>query len=190
MLPDPYNRLPAEALHPVNAQSGEVLFRQGAATKGLFVVRSGLVHLERVGPNGERIIIHRASAGTSFAEASVFSDHYHCDAMAVGVCRLWRIDAAAVQAAFVDPVFATSYARAAARQIQVQRQILEIVAIRSARDRVLAGLVAGLLDETVVEFAARVHLTPEATFRALRALVEEGRIENPSRGVYQLAPPD
>lgn len=186
MLPDPYNRLPDIALHHVSAVSRETLFRQGAVTKGLYVVLTGRVHLERVGPNGERFVIHRATAGTSFAEASIFSDKYHCDAVVIEAGDLVRIDKAAVLAAFVDADFALSYGRQASRQIQTQRQILEIVGIRSAEDRVLAGLVAGLLDSTVLEFAALLHLSHEAAYRALRALVDAGHVINPSRGKYRL----
>ena len=50
----------------------------------------------------------------------------------------------------------------------------------------MAGLVAGLLDSTVVEFAAVLHLSHEATYRALRALVDAGQVINPSRGEYRL----
>jgi predicted transcriptional regulator len=50
----------------------------------------------------------------------------------------------------------------------------------------LAGLVAGLLDSTVLEFAALLHLSHEAAYRALRALVDAGHVINPSRGKYRL----
>jgi hypothetical protein len=62
----------------------------------------------------------------------------------------------------------------------------EILAIRSAKDRVYAGVVAGLLVGTVIDFAATVSLTHEATYRALRELVAEGKVLNPQRGIYQL----
>ena len=187
MLPEPYNRLPKSAQHGVCAVPREVLFRQGAVTRGLYILQTGRIHLERVGPNGERLIIHRATAGTSFAEASVFSDRYHCDAVVAEAATLVRIDKAAVLNAFEDPDFARAFGRQAARQIQAQRQMLEIVGIKSAEERVLAGLVAGLLDGSVVDFAALLHLTHEATYRALRVLVKAGRVTNPSRGVYRLA---
>ena len=187
MIPHPYNRLPEAAQQRLSAIPRETLFRQGAATKGLYVVLSGRVHLERVGPQGERFVIHRATAGTSFAEASIFSERYHCDAVAISACNLVRIDAAAVLAAFGDAEFARAYGRQAARQVQAQRQLLEFVGIRSARDRVLAGLAAGLLDGTVMEFAAQLHLSHEAVYRALRALVNAGHVTNPSRGEYHLS---
>lgn len=36
------------------------------------------------------------------------------------------------------------------------------------------------------ELAARLHLSHEATYRALRTLVDAGRVINPSRGVYRI----
>jgi CRP-like cAMP-binding protein len=186
MLPEPYDRIPSSALRPFSGAVGDIVFHQGGPTHGLYVVQAGRVHLERVGPDGERFIIHRAQAGTSFAEASVFSDVYHCDAVFVEAGALVRIDKAAVLAAFADPEFARTYGRQAAQQIQAQRHMLEIVGIRRAEDRVMAGLVAGLLEGSVVEFAARLQLSHEATYRGLRKLVQDGRVANPFRGIYHL----
>ena len=69
MLPNPYDLIPSSALCPFSGAIGDVVFHQGDPTHGLYVVQTGRVHLERVGPNGERFIIHRAQAGTSFAGA-------------------------------------------------------------------------------------------------------------------------
>ncbi len=186
MMPDPYARLPQTAQKRFSAGARETLFRQGAETTGLFIVLTGRVHLERVGPYGERFVIHRAEAGTSFADASIFSEHYHCDALVNEAGEFVRIDKAAVLTAFADVEFARAYGRQAALQIQAQRQLLEIVGIRSAEERVMAGLVAGLLDGQVVDFAALLQLSHEATYRALRKLVERGHVINPTRGVYSL----
>lgn len=186
MSPEPFDLIPQAAQHRVVADARETLFRQGAVTTGLYIVLSGRVHLERVGPSGERFVIHRAIAGTSFAEASIFSEHYHCDAMVTEAGVFLRLDKSAVLAAFSDADFARAYGRRAAGQIQAQRQLLEIVGIRSAEERVMAGMVSGLLDGPVVDFAALLNLSHEATYRALRTLVNAGRISNPSRGVYCL----
>ena len=186
MIPDPYTRLPHSAQKCFFADAREVLFRQGAETTGLYIVLTVRVHLERVGPHGERFVIHRAKAGTSFAEASIFSDHYHCDALVIEAGEFVRIDKATVLTAFADVEFARAYGRQAAQQLQAQRQHLEIVGIRSAQERVMAGIVAGLLDGQVVDFAALLNLSHEATYRALRTLVEAGRVTNPSRGIYRL----
>ena len=187
MIPDPYARLPHSAQKRFSADARETLFLQGAETTGLFIVLTGRVHLERVGPNGERFVIHRAEAGTTFAEASIFSEHYHCDAIVIETGEFIRIEKTAVLTAFADVEFARTYGREAARQIQAQRQLLEIVGIRSAEERVMAGLVAGLLDGQGVDFAALLQLSHEATYRALRKLVNRGHVINPTRGVYSLS---
>lgn len=72
------------------------------------------------------------------------------------------------------------------RQVQQMRQLREILAIRSAKERVFAGLVASLLVGIIIDFAAIVSLTHEATYRALRQLVTDGKVNNPKRGVYRL----
>ena len=186
MIPALYARLPHSAQKRFSADARETLFRQGAKTTGLFIVLTGRVHLERIGPNGERFVIHRAEAGTSFAEASIFSEHYHCDAIVIEKGEFMRIKKTAVLAAFADVEFARAYGCEAASQIQAQRQLLEIVGIRSAEERVMAGLVAGLLDGQIVEFASLLRLSHEATYRALRKLVNRGQVINPTRGVYSL----
>jgi len=60
---------------------GDVLFRQNQASSGLYRVVSGCVTLQRVGPGGDILTLHRAATGGLFAEASVFSATYHCDAL-------------------------------------------------------------------------------------------------------------
>lgn len=190
MMLDAFDRLPDSAKRHLTANPGDRLFRQEDVTLGLFVVLVGAVNLERVGPNGERVVIHRARAGTSFAEASVFAERYHCDAVVVQSSECVRIDKTAILAAFADVSFAQAFSRQACRQIQAQRQLLEIVGISSATERVMAGIVAGLLDGSVVDFAALVHLSQEATYRALRRLVQDGRLLNPARGLYRLVETD
>ena len=142
MLPEPYDLLPTSALRPQMVAAGDVLFRQSARTRGLYVLKTGRVHLERVGPNGERLIIHRATSGTSFAEASVFSEHYHCDAIVMDAAELVRIDKSAVLAAFANPDFARAYGRHAAQQVQAHRQIMGIVGIIWFGSFQLGGVIA------------------------------------------------
>ena len=53
---------------------------------------------------------------------------------------------------------------------QHYRHLIEILAIRSAQARVYAAIEAGYLDGPVADFAARIHLTHEACYRALKDL--------------------
>ena len=182
----PFNLLPSSAVYSRTVGQNECLFHGGDTTRGMFVAGSIDVHLMRVGPDGEGVLIHRAVAGTSFAEASVFSETYHCDAIAQGDGRVFQIDKFEVLKALNRTEFAVPFYKSLAMQLQQLRQIREIIAIRSAEKRVYAGLVAGLLTGQVVDFASTISLTHEATFRALRKLVQEGRVLNPKRGIYHL----
>lgn len=186
MIPSPFDLLPKTATCLHSVRKGEYLFRYGDPTVGLFVSLDTEIHLSRTGQDGQMILIHRASAGTWFAEASLFSDKYQCDAFAQKDGEVLQISKAAVLSGFGNANFAATYCRVLSVQVQNMRQLREILAVRSAEERVFAGLVARLHVGTVVDYAATLSLTPEATYRALRRLVEQGRVENPGRGVYHL----
>ena len=166
---------------------GDHVFRQGGVTSGMFLMLTGGLQLQRMTEAGDPIIVHRPQVGDSFAEASIFSDHYHCDAICTEPSSIMRLRKVAVlEKLRSDPGFAEMFSKIMAKQVQGYRQVLEIVAIRSAKDRVAAGLSVGLHNGTIMDFASRIGLTHEATYRALRVLVIEGRVANPERGIYHL----
>lgn len=166
---------------------GDHVFRQGARSSGLFRVVTGEVTLQRHTESGHAIVLHKALAETLFAEASIYSEHYHCDAIATVPSVIERFERGAVLAALeTDPAFATSFTRLLARQVQSSRQSIELMSIRSAEGRVLAALQLGLLDGPITEFAARIGLTHEACYRALRCLVGAGSVKKSGRGKYTL----
>lgn len=186
MLPPPFQLLADATVQRLDPVDGEVLFREGEPTNGIYISVDAEVHLVRVGPSGEPITIHRSTAGNSFAEASVFTERFHCDAVVRVSGQVIRIPRATVLAGFQNPDFALAYNRLMSRQVQSYRQLLETVSIKSAKERVYAAMVAGLLKGSVMAFSSRIALTHEATYRALRTLERDGRISNPERGVYVL----
>ncbi|MDP5220161.1 Crp/Fnr family transcriptional regulator [Ruegeria sp. 2205SS24-7] len=186
MIPAPFDMLPSDRLKKITTPKRMVLFREGDPTKGLFLSLTAMIRMERIGPDGEPVTIHTVQEGQSFAEASVFADRYHCNAVALVEGEVIRIPKSVVLAGFADPEFSTAYNRIMSRQVQAYRQIVEVMSIRSAAERVYAAVVAGLLDASVMNLSQRIALTHEATYRALRTLVSQGRLENPSRGQYRL----
>jgi len=62
--------------------AGETLFRQGDASFAIFAVERGRVQLIRHATEDRTIILHSARAGELFAEAALYSEIYHCDAVA------------------------------------------------------------------------------------------------------------
>jgi hypothetical protein len=94
--------------------------------------------------------------------------------------------AATLKQLSTDKDFALAFTALLARQVQSYRFLLEITAIKSAEERVLAAVAAGYLNGAVTEFATRIHLTHEACYRALRTLCNQGRLMQMGRGQYQL----
>ena len=60
---------------------GVFLFHQGDVVISLFMIVTGCVELIRHQASGNVITIQRAHYNSLLAEASVFSDRYHCDAI-------------------------------------------------------------------------------------------------------------
>ncbi len=59
-------------------ESGERLFSEGEASRGLYVVQTGNVRLFRVNARGDEQVVHIANAGESFAEESLFAPEGYC----------------------------------------------------------------------------------------------------------------
>lgn len=183
----PFDLLPEAARRDTPLSAGDVVFRQGDAPFGVFRVLSGRVALRRVTGDGETLVLHTAQAGTMFAEASLFADAYHCEAVATRPGVVACYGKSAVLEALARPDFTRAFAALLSRQVQETRHIVELRAIRSARDRVLAGLRLGLLSGSVTEFAGLIGLSREACYRALAALTSEGLAIRTARGRYRLA---
>jgi CRP-like cAMP-binding protein len=173
--------------------AGETLFATGDPTRGFFAVRRGQIRLARFSASGRETVLFVAGPGERFAEASLFAETYHCDAQAVAesavacfpkteVLSLLQNDAAARLDLTAD----------LARQVMELRSALTLRDIRSARERVLAYLVAqaGADGRTVAikgllkDVAATIGLAPEVFYRTLAQLEAErvirrgdGRIE-------------
>jgi CRP/FNR family transcriptional regulator, dissimilatory nitrate respiration regulator len=165
-------------------EAGEALFRIGGKTAGLYEVISGRVRLVRVDRSGREIVLHVAQPGETLAEASLFSAHYHCDAIASTNATVRVYPKREVLAAFDgNPNAAAAFSAALACQVMDLRSRIEELNIRSARERVRHFLALNTLDGRVVELrgtlkdlAAELGLTHEALYRTLAALERSGEI--------------
>lgn len=187
MTPRIFNVLPSSAMNARNLRQGEVLFRQGDESRAIFYLGGGCVQLVRHTENGEDIVIHRALAGETFAEPSLFFEQYHCNAIVIEDAEFVSIDRNAIlEAMGRGSAFAFALCARFASQVQTYRRRLEIQAIRSADERVFAAIADGMLGREIKSFAAEIGLTHEATYRALAKLVKDGRILKTGRGAYSM----
>lgn len=165
--------------------AGETLFAAGDETRGFFRVREGHVRLVRFGADGRETALFTAGPGERFAEASLFAERYHCDAVAVSDAVVACYPKTACLARLeVDATARLELTADLARQVMTLRARLTLRDIRSARERVLAFLVAEAGDDgrTVAfdgsqrDIAIAIGLTPEAFYRTLALLEARGTI--------------
>ena len=163
-----------------------MLFRQGDKVTAIYFVEAGGLRLERRTFDGRRLILGVTPADQFFVEAALFSESFHCDAVATESSRV-RIypKAALLTALSADPTSALSFLKLMAHQVFDLRQRLEVMKVRSAADRVMLylDLKAGPDGRTVnlrsqlQDIASELGLTREAFYRTLAGLERAGAIE-------------
>jgi CRP-like cAMP-binding protein len=165
---------------------GEMLFCRDDRPDGLYLLERGEIRLTRTDADGREIVLFRAMPGDTFAEASLFSETYHCDAVASLPSVVRLLPRSAVLGAFAsEPDTAQAFMAALARQVMALRTRLEHRNLRTARERVLhhLGLQAGAQDRVVrlngdlKTMASELGLTHESLYRTLATLEAEGVIE-------------
>jgi len=165
---------------------GQVLFRSGSKTVGLYQVLSGTVRLLRTDRSGREAMLQAASAGDILAEASLFSPTYHCDAAAATAAVVRLYPKAVLMAELQrDPKHAQAFAAMLAHEIMALRTRLERRNIHSARDRVRHFLSLNVgpdghtvdLPGTLKELAADLGLTHESLYRTLARMQADGEIK-------------
>lgn len=173
-------------------ESGVHLFHRGDDVFGIFAVLDGRMRLIRQTSEGVTVTLHVATAGATFAEAALFSEVYHCDAVADIRSRLAILPKSAILAAFASsPETALAFMSGLARQVHALRTQLELRNVRGARERVLQYLrlkppaqdAAVLVERPLKDIATEIGLTHEAFYRALAALEASGAITRSGRTI-------
>ena len=151
---------------------GATLFHRGDAVRSVCFVVSGTVELVRHGPDGKPAILQRANDGDMLAEASVFSETYHCDAVATRPAEITELP----RAAFLDLLgkdgpFARTWMEHLARQTQAARLRAEILTLKTVSQRLDAWLAFN--GEKLpsrgeqIAVAKQIGVSPEAFYREI-----------------------
>jgi len=164
-------------------EAGQTLFRLGDRLNGVFCVVAGEVRLIRRARNGAEIVLQR-SRGGFFAEASIGTGKYHCDAVTAETSTVLRFPAAAFRAALAtDEKFRDAWMDHLAHEVLKLRAQCERLALKNADQRIVHyiesegndGTVA--LSETRMAWATELGMTHEALYRVLRRLQADGTLE-------------
>lgn len=149
---------------------GDALFRQADPVRSIFLVRSGAVAPERPLTDGGLLTLHIARPETALAEASLFAETYHCDAVArtdASVAVLPRTEFA--RTIRQDPDAAMSMIETHAKAVQAQRARIEILRLRRVADRldVWLDLHGEPQKGEWITVADQIGVSPPALYREL-----------------------
>ena len=151
--------------------AGQFAFHRGDAVVALHVVERGAVHLLRHQEDGSHLVLQKAGPGAILAEASLFSSHYHCDAVAAAAAEVRVFAKAEVRHLLAgDPAAAEAWADHLARELQRARLHAEILSLRTVARRLDAwlGLHGGRPERGDWKLVAgEIGVTPEALYREL-----------------------
>ena len=160
----------------------------------MHLIQQGRVKLIRHSLAGENIVLHVATAGEMIAEASFFSENYHCSAVADQPSKVLSIDRdSALNTIINSPQTSQTVMHLFAQQIRDLRGLHEIRNIRSAEQRVLAYLnkLANekgelQLEMSLQDMAYKLGLAHETLYRALSKLEASGKIQRPATTAFIL----
>lgn len=164
-------------------EAGEQLFRIGDSVHAIFTVINGEVRLIRRARDGTEVVLQRSREGF-FAEASLNSKTYHCDAVVAEKSTLLRLPVQAFRSALAeDAGFRDAWMTHLAREVRKLRAQCERLSLHSAADRVLHYLESEGIDGSVVltqtrkAWATELGLSHEALYRTLKKLQEDALIQ-------------
>lgn len=155
----------------VHLVSGAVLFRSAAPVSEVFWVSTGQIHLIRHTMHGVKMVLQRARPGMVVAEASAYSENYHCDAIAATESNVLALPKPVFLSALAsDTSLAAIWAATLARGVQAARVKSEIRSLPKVAERLDAWLGEGnRLPEKGhwQDVANELGITREALYREL-----------------------
>ena len=151
---------------------GQFLFHQGDPVSVIHLILEGSVHLARHQDDGFLLITRRTTAGSVLAEPSLFSDRYHCDAIADSPTRTRSVPKHTVRARLIEqPEFAEAWNDHVTGVIHDAMLRTEILSFKTVAARLNAwiALHGGSLPakgrwKTV---ASEIGTSPEALYREI-----------------------
>ena len=153
--------------------AGETLFWRGDQVEWAFLVSDGRLFLQRALQDGGLLTLHTVNTGDLVAEASLFADRYHCDAVTDIATTVSMIPKAQWVAhlenvALPDRLSIKAFERSA-REVQSLRTRIEIMRRRRVADRLDAylELFGHPKEGEWVRVADWIGVSPPALYREL-----------------------
>lgn len=171
---------------------GGRLFPQGKKPEQMFYVASGEVVLQRLGTQGETLVLQRARQ-CFVAEASLQSARYHCDAMVTVSGELLAIPIDLIRLALLaDPEFALRWMGMLNKELKRLRAQCERLSLKGVRDRLLhlietEGQCGTLpLGVGLKSIALELGVTHEALYRTVAEMEKKGVLRREDGQIFIL----
>ena len=187
-----------DAARTLTPRAGDVLFRQGDRTRGMFLLKEGRVRLVRHTPDGHEVPLHPVCPGESFAEPSLFAERYHCDCLCERDSRVILLPRAAMLSLLQrDARAASTLIARLAGQVRDLRTRAELRNIHGAPERLMAALRLRVddatghvrLSGTLKALAGELGMAHETLYRALKKLEAQGAISRAGGHIHILNTP-
>ncbi|PCI45289.1 MAG: Crp/Fnr family transcriptional regulator [Proteobacteria bacterium] len=166
-------------------KKGEQLFTQGDSITSFYHLQTGRIKLIRNTLEGGESLIHVALSGETLAEASLFSNEYHCSAIAIieSKVRCYKKHDF-LQLIEKNTAIMKKLLQIFSQQVRDLRTINEIKNIHSARDRVLTFIKSEMDDKREItltislkDVAYKIGLAHETFYRELKKLEKHNIIK-------------
>ena len=153
-------------------RQGTYLFHRSDRVAFLFVVEEGMIELMRLQDDGTPIVLQRAAPHSILAEASVYSEAYHCDAVAAAPSVVAALPIYDFRNRLVnDRPFSELWSSRLAQEVQIARYRSEILSRKTVAERLDAWL--SLHGDSLPpkgdwkSVAIQIGVSPEALYREL-----------------------
>lgn len=165
---------------------GERLFATGEKPAHMFFIASGEVVLERLGVQGESVILQRTRYGF-VGEASLQSERYHCDGKVTAPSEITQVPVRKIRAAMAgDPAFAIRWIGMLNREVKRLRLQCERLSLNKVQDRLLHLLETEgkqgkyPLGSGLKSLARELGVTHEALYRCVSAMEKKNILRRDS----------
>lgn len=190
-LPESMLKEIAEHTRLCEYQRGDVLFWEGDACEGLFILQHGSAKIFRLSPQGRQYIVRILQEGDTFAEVPAFDEGTSpVNVEALEPCRAWVIDKNKLHALVMEhPMFAQKVLVNFGRMLRGMVRMVSEMAFYQVTHR-LAHLIADISQDkssphwTQEQLAARLGTVREVVARSIKELERSGAIKMEDRRIH------
>lgn len=156
----------------------QYLFTAGEPPKFLFYLVKGGIKLTRCSEVGGECTLQFIQQGF-LAEASLFIERYHCDAIATEASEVLAFPIEVVMQAFAEPEFRNTWIQLLSAEVRRLRSQVERLSLKTAKERIVHYILTEGQNRTIQlavskkRWALELGLTHEALYRTLRDMVED-----------------